>query len=42
MTIVTTAHDPWREAAAGALAMYFLSPATQALLIEYGCNSNSN
>lgn len=36
IAIITTAHDPQREAAAGQLALYFLAPATQALLTDFG------
>jgi molybdenum ABC transporter molybdate-binding protein len=36
MAIVTSAHDPKREAAAGQLALYLLAPETQALLADYG------
>jgi ABC-type molybdate transport system substrate-binding protein len=36
MAILTTSHDAKREAAAGQLAMYLLSPAAQALLVPYG------
>lgn len=36
MVVVTTSHDPIREAAAGKLALYLLSPENQALLAAYG------
>lgn len=36
MTILTTSHDQRREAAAGQLSMYLLSPKAQALLADYG------
>jgi len=36
MTIVTNAKNPSREAAAGQLAMYLLSPPSQAMLVPYG------
>ncbi|MGF7153539.1 molybdate ABC transporter substrate-binding protein [Novosphingobium gossypii] len=36
MVLVTTAHDPAREAAAGKLALYLLSPESQSLLAAYG------
>ena len=36
MAIVTTFHDTRREAAAGQLAMYLLSPDTQRMLLPYG------
>ncbi len=36
MTIIATSHDQRREAAAGQLAMYLLSPAAQPLLADYG------
>lgn len=36
MAILTTSGDPAREAAAGQLAMFLLSPAAQAMLAPYG------
>lgn len=36
MAVVTTSHDPMREAAAGKLALYLLSPENQTLLAAYG------
>ncbi|CAN5366000.1 molybdate ABC transporter substrate-binding protein [soil metagenome] len=36
LTIVTTSHDIGREAQAGQLALYLLSPGSQALLGDYG------